>query len=59
MFIQVVTLVFWFLTLIHFPKSESTPSIFSKRYGEKILGEVSEFQNLDCKLKKVQLDLVF
>ena len=54
-----VTLVFWFLTLIHFPKSESTPSIFSKRYGEKILGEVSEFQNLDCKLKKVQLDLVF
>ena len=25
------------------PKNESTPSVFSKRYGKKILREVSEF----------------
>ena len=48
MLMQVTTLVFLFLTRIHCPKNESTLSIFSKRYGKKILREVSEFIRIRC-----------
>ena len=59
MFMRVTTLVFMFLARIRFPKTESIPSIIRRRYGDKVLREVRQFEKLDYKLRKVQLDLDF
>ena len=48
-----------FLARICFPKTESIPSIIRRRYGDKVLREVRQFEKLDYKLRKVQLDLDF
>ena len=56
---RVATLVFLFLARIRFPKTESIPSIIRRRYGDKVLREVRQFEKLDYKLRKVQLDLDF
>ena len=57
MFMRVATLVFLFLARTRFPKTESIPSIIRRRYGDKVLREVRQFQKSDYKLRKVQLDL--
>ena len=59
MFMQVATLVFLFLARIRFPKTESIPSIIWRRYGDKVLREVRQFEKLDYKLRKVQLDIFY
>ena len=51
--------MFIFLARICFPKTESIPSIIWRRYGNKMFREVCQFENLDYKLRKVQLDLDF
>ena len=56
---RVVTLVFLFLARTRLPKTESIPSIIRRRYGDKVLREVRQFEKLDYKLRKVQLDLDF
>ena len=56
---RVATLVFLFLARIRFPKTESIPSIIRRRYGDKVLREVRQFEKFDYKLRKVQLDLHF
>ena len=56
---RVATLVFLFLARIRFPKTGSIASIIRRRYCEKLLKEVRKFENLDYKLRKVQLDLDF
>ena len=59
MFMRVAILVLLFLARIRFPKTESIPSIIRRRYGDKVLREVRQFEKLDYKLRKVQLDLDF
>ena len=54
---RVATLVFLFLARIRFPKTGSIPSIIRRRYGDKVLREVLQFEKLDYKLRKKQLDL--
>lgn len=54
MLMQVTTLVFLFLTRIHCLKNESTPSVFSKRYGKKLLREVRELLELGFNVKVVK-----
>ena len=56
---RVATLVFLFLARIRFPKTESIQYISRIRYGDKVLREVRQFEKLDYKLRKVQLDLDF
>ena len=56
MFMRVAALVFLCLARIRFPKTESIPSII---WSDKVLREVRQFEKLDHKLRKVQLDLVF
>ena len=51
--------MFIFLARIHFPQTESIPSIIWRRYGNKMFREVCQFEKLDYKLRKVQLDLDF
>ena len=53
----VATLVFLFLARIRFSKIASITSIIRRRYGDKVLREVLQFEKLDYKLRKVQLDL--
>ena len=55
----VATLMLLFLAKIRFPKTESIPSIIWRRYGDKVLKEVRQFEKLDYKLRKKQLDLDF
>ena len=52
MFMRVATLVFLL-------KTASIVSIICRRYGEKLLKEFRQFEKLDYKLRKVQLDLDF
>ena len=59
MFMRVAALVFLFLARIRFPKTESIPSIIWRRYGDKVLREVRQFEKLDYKLRKVQLDIFY
>ena len=59
MFIRAATLVFLFLARIRFPKTESISSIIRRRYADKVLREVRQFEKLNYKLRKVQLDLDF
>ena len=47
-----------FLARICFPKTESIPSIIRRRYGDKVLREVRQFEKSDYKLGKVQLDFL-
>ena len=47
-----------FLARICFPKTESIPSIIRRRYGDKVLREVRQFEKSDYKLRKVQLDFL-
>ena len=56
---RVATLVFLFLARIRFPKTESISSIIRRRYADKVLREVRQFEKLNYKLRKVQLDLDF
>ena len=56
---RVATLVFLFLARIRFPKTKSIPSIIWRRYDDEVLREVCQFEKLDYKLRKVQLDLDF
>ena len=48
-----------FLARIRFPKTESIPSIIRRRYGDKVLREICQFEKLDYKHGKLQLDLDF
>ena len=59
MFMRVATLVFLFPAKIRFPKTESIPSIIWRRYGDKVLREVRQFEKLDYKLREVQLDIFY
>ena len=59
MFMRVATLMFLLLARIRFPETESIPSIIWRRHGDKLLKEVRQFEKLDYKLRKVQLDLDF
>ena len=59
MFMRVATLVSLFLARIRFPTTESVPSNIRRRSGDKVLTEVCQFEKLDYKLRKVQLDLDF
>ena len=59
MFMRVATLVFLFPAKIRFPKTESIPSIIWRRYGDKVLREVRQFEKLDYILRKVQLDIFY
>ena len=60
MFMRVATLAFLFLARICFLRlNESIPSIIPRRYGDKVLREERQFEKLDYKLRKVQLDLDF
>ena len=56
---RVATLVFLFPAKIRFSKTESIPSIIWRRYGDKVLREVRQFEKLDYKLRKVQLDIFY
>ena len=55
---RVATLVFLFLARTRFPKTESITSIIRRRYGDKVLREVRQFEKLDYKLREVQLDFL-
>ena len=59
MFMRVATLVLLFLARIRFPKTEPIPSFIPRRYDDKVLREVRQFEKLDYKLRKVQQDLDF
>ena len=56
---RMAILVFLFLERICLPKSEPSPCIIWRRYGDKVLREVRLFEKLDHKLQKVQLGLDF
>ena len=55
---RVATLVFLLLARIPFPKTESIPSIIQRRYGDKVLREVRQFEKIDYKLRKAQLEVL-
>ena len=55
----VISLVFIFLTRLHFPSKRSIAEVLRKRYGGRILKLVRKFENTDIKHKKALLDLQF
>lgn len=56
---RVAALGFFIFGKNPFPTTETTESIFCRRYVEKKLGEVPKFEKLDCKLRTKQPDLAF
>ena len=49
--------MFIFLTRLRFPSKPSIAEVLRKRYGDKILKLVREFEKTDIKDKKAFLDL--
>ena len=55
----VTSLVFIFLTRLCFPSKLSIAEVLRKRYGDRILKLVRNFEKTDIKYKKALLDLQF
>ena len=55
----VTSLVFIFLTRLRFPSKLSIAEVLRKRYGDRILKLVRNFEKTDIKYKKALLDLQF
>ena len=52
-------LVFMFLARVRFPRNESIPSVIKRRYGDDTLKLLRNFERLDYKFRKVELDICF
>ena len=52
-------LVLLFLARVRFPRNESIPSVIRRRYGHDKLKLLRNFENLDYKTRKVELDICF
>ena len=50
-------LVFLFLARVRFPRNESIPSVIRRRYGHDTLKPLRNFEKLDYKIRKVELDV--
>ena len=49
--------VFLFLARVGFPRNESIPSVITRSYGHDTLKLLQNFEKLDYKIRKVELDV--
>ena len=54
-----MVLVFLFLARVCFPRNESIPSVIRRKYGHDTLKPLRNFEKLDYKIRKVELDRCF
>ena len=59
MFLRATVLVFLFLARVRFLRSESIPSVIRRRWGHDTLKLLRNFEKLDYKIRKVELDICF
>ena len=59
MLLRVTVLVFLFLARVCFPQNESILSGIRRRYGHDTLKLLRNFEKLDYKIRKVELDICF
>ena len=59
MILRVISIVFLFLVLLRFPSNLSTIQVIRNRYGNDTVKLVRQFKKLDCKYRKLLLDLSF
>ena len=57
--LKVISLALLFMIRVRFSADKSTAYILRSRYGNKLVKQVRKFENIDYKLRKCKLDIVF
>ena len=59
MFWRAMVLVFLLIARVRFHRNESIPSVIRRRYGHDTLKLLRNFEKLDSKIRKIELDICF
>ena len=59
MFVKVIGIVFLFLVRLRFPKGKSITNIIRNRYGNDIVRHTRNFEKIDYRLTKCEVDITF
>ena len=57
--LKVISLALLFMIRVRFSADKSIAYILRSRYGNKLVKQVRKFENIDYKLRKCKLDIVF